>query len=256
MTTSISQRILLNAFALIVGVALSVTFFLTAAQPVSSDTTDNLSGWAWSENIGWISFNCTNSGSCASSDYGVNVKNSGDLQGYAWSENVGWVSFEFGDIKSCPDAPPQAACKPTLNQTTGQATGWARACAGTVTGDCSGTDRIDGWDGWIHLGDQPNYGVTVAGCTWGGYAWGSDVVGWIHFSGTNYGVLGTGDACVTALNQCEDTLDNDNDGKIDFVGGPPPLNLPPDPGCESATDNNELDQCKDKEDNDGELIVM
>ena len=36
-------------------------------------------------------------------DYGVNVPEvSGDLSGYAWSENYGWISFEPGDMAGCP----------------------------------------------------------------------------------------------------------------------------------------------------------
>ncbi len=49
------------------------------ALHVSAATTDNLSGYAWSPNIGWISFNCTNTGSCATSPYGVSVAADGTL---------------------------------------------------------------------------------------------------------------------------------------------------------------------------------
>jgi len=40
------------------------------------------------------------------SDYGVFVPDSdGDLNGYAWSENVGWISFQSSDLVGCPQAP-------------------------------------------------------------------------------------------------------------------------------------------------------
>jgi hypothetical protein len=36
-------------------------------------------------------------------DYGVNIPNgNGDLSGYAWSQNVGWISFNSGDLVGCP----------------------------------------------------------------------------------------------------------------------------------------------------------
>ncbi|MGC8880938.1 MAG: hypothetical protein ACP5OX_01585 [Minisyncoccia bacterium] len=76
---------------------------------VNSDINGNFSGWAWSENYGWISFSCTTGGSngeniCSSSQYGVGVATStvtingqtyepGEFYGYAWSENIGWISF-------------------------------------------------------------------------------------------------------------------------------------------------------------------
>lgn len=42
----------------------------------------NLSGYAWSENVGWISF------------HGVTIYKEGNFSGYAWSENVGRLKFE------------------------------------------------------------------------------------------------------------------------------------------------------------------
>jgi len=72
-----------------------------------------LSGWAWSDAIGWISFTCDhtadgtqapynvntcNSGSNPSGvTYGVTIKtndpNKGDFSGWAWNDAVGWISF-------------------------------------------------------------------------------------------------------------------------------------------------------------------
>jgi len=61
---------------------------------VSSDVSGNLSGWAWSERFGWISFNCLSDNSCGSSNYKVTVnQTTGDFNGYAWSQNLGWISF-------------------------------------------------------------------------------------------------------------------------------------------------------------------
>lgn len=54
---------------------------------------DYLSGYAYSPNIGWISLNCINTNSCSTTDYGV-VNSSGNLSGYAWSENTGYIDFD------------------------------------------------------------------------------------------------------------------------------------------------------------------
>jgi Calx-beta domain len=52
-----------------------------------------LAGYLWSENAGWFSLSCANTGSCARVDYGVRNDGAGALSGFAWGENVGWVNF-------------------------------------------------------------------------------------------------------------------------------------------------------------------
>ena len=70
----------------------------TVSYKVSSDANGNLSGWAWSESFGWISFSSSTDGSTV--DYGVKIATTttadyeiGEWDGYAWSENIGWISF-------------------------------------------------------------------------------------------------------------------------------------------------------------------
>lgn len=49
--------------------------------------------------------NCPTSGDPVA-DYGVFIPGGdGDLNGYAWSENVGWISFQPTDLIGCPSAP-------------------------------------------------------------------------------------------------------------------------------------------------------
>lgn len=163
-------------------IVLTSIFYFHFFSPthVEASATDNLSGYAWSENIGWISFNCTDTGTCATSPYGVTVSATGALSGYAWSENIGWVSFNAGDVSGCPSG----TCAPSFDKISGNVTGWAKALSAG-----------GGWDGFISLSGI-NYGVSVSGCAWGGWAWGSDVVGWVSFGGANGGtVTGTGNAC-------------------------------------------------------------
>ncbi|MDP2598660.1 MAG: DUF2341 domain-containing protein [Candidatus Liptonbacteria bacterium] len=70
---------------------------------VSNDGSGNLSGWAWNDVYGWISF-CGNAGSgsswsgstwdCpASPTYQVTIDSSGNFSGFAWSDAAGWISF-------------------------------------------------------------------------------------------------------------------------------------------------------------------
>jgi hypothetical protein len=154
--------------------------FFYKQKITNSATADNVAGWAWSENIGWISFNCTNENACGSSNYGVNIADNGILSGYAWSEHIGWISFNQTDLSGCPQSP----CQAWLSTTTGQFNGWAKALAAS-----------GGWDGWIHLRGS-NYGVYLSTSTppvggWrqlSGWAWGGDVIGWISFNCNNENV--------------------------------------------------------------------
>ncbi len=66
---------------------------------VSNDGVGNLSGFAWNDAIGWISFWCGNGGaSCAASNYRVTIDGSdGNFTGYGWNDIVGWISFWCGN---------------------------------------------------------------------------------------------------------------------------------------------------------------
>lgn len=139
----------------------------------------NISGYAWSDTVGWISFNCTDENTCGSVDYGVNAdEDTGVLSGYAWNDAVGWISFNTSDLSGCP----VGTCSATLSG--GDLVGWAKALSADG----------NGWDGFIRLfdGSPANYGVSVSAGAFSGYAWGSDVVGWIDFSPSFGGVVLSG----------------------------------------------------------------
>jgi len=300
----------------------------TETQTVSAgfDPFDNVSGWAWSSNIGWISFNnkdcdTNNNGyvdvACGSVDdasvpsknYTVRVDETnrfsaggtGAFSGWAWSSNIGWVSFNQSDTGTTTS--PLAYVE-WGGANAGRVTGWARALSGcqAVPGvpvsSCSSNDpglASGGWDGWIKLNPTGNslYDVYInSDNTLSGYAWGGDVVGWIRFSGTatdgsSYDVkftpggpvaatgcgtangvptvgapaanlCGSGPAstapsssglpkiwtwkcdvdtitCTAPFPQCSDGIDNDGDTKIDRVVGNE------DTGCSSPSDTTERD---------------
>lgn len=195
-----------NSFKKIVLVAVIVLAAAFGTQKAHADTTE-LSGWAWSSNVGWISFNSTDAGA-GGGPYAVTVATSsassiGTLGGYAWSSNIGWI--KFGGLSGFPSGGALTG-NAQVDFSTGNISGWARACAGTTDGRCgSMTSRTDGWDGWISLSgsnySSPNtsgyQGTSTEGVTLGidsskplaygkltGFAWGGDVVGWISFKPT------------------------------------------------------------------------
>lgn len=123
----------------------------------------NVRWWAWSENIGWISFNSLNCDpnnntwtegglnnpdfpNCPEGDsisnYGVSVDSFtgiGYISGYAWSPSLGWLDFD--PIGTPPVYPTKTA---ELDNSTGKVSGWARFLS-----------YGDGWDGWVKLSDNP-----------------------------------------------------------------------------------------------------
>ncbi len=118
---------------------------------VFASTTDGtVSGYAWSENVGWINFGATNgnihitdsvlTGSAWSENVGwikldpttSGVKNTSDgvLSGYAWSENVGWINFSGVSINSS-------------GEFTGMATGGTNT--GRINFDCTYCNVATDW---------------------------------------------------------------------------------------------------------------
>jgi len=165
-----------------------IILFLFSFKKAETGTEHNIQGFAWSENIGWISFNSKNCDSDSNgltdtgnysqcsvgqpiSNYGVNISTStGIFSGYAWSERIGWISFNESDLTGCPVTP----CQAKLDISTTTVSGWAKAL----------TDGTD-WEGWIRLRGS-NYGVTWDQTTkeLGGYAWADKNIGWISFDYT------------------------------------------------------------------------
>jgi len=175
-----------------------------ADETVSFDTSSfascqdhNVWGWAYSENVGWMSFSCKNKDTGL--NYGVDIctseaidpvscsgKPEGTLVGYAWSRGtdadvggVGWISFNESDLSGCPSGD----CRAWIDTDDGKVYGWARALAG-------GTSQSGGWDGWIKLSgtavDGSSYGLSVdSGGEFQGWAWGDDVMGWVSFNCDN-----------------------------------------------------------------------
>lgn len=151
----------------------------------------NVSGFAWSKNIGWISASCRNTMAEGTGvDYGLDIDSgTGQFSGYAWSSNIGWINFNpGGDFVTYPGCGyPSSPCN-SVRLLTGEVSGWARAV------------EYDGdWDGWMKMrcdGSECttlNYGVSYSvGEEFNGFAWGDDVVGWISFNSKNCDPNGDG----------------------------------------------------------------
>jgi len=169
----------------IFGVLIAVVLSAIAASPhypAEASAGGVITGWAWSDTVGWISLNCSDYGTCNLVNYGLSVNPAGNVTGYGWSENIGWVSANSADLVGCPAAPCSARIQDRV------LAGWLKALSAG-----------DGWDGWISLGGS-GYSIPVGQGVFSGFGWGSDVIGWVDFSRvrTTYA-----DAC-TPYNFCAD----------------------------------------------------
>lgn len=124
-------------------------------QISAQNLTNEIIGWLWSENYGWVSLSSDNcqrmvqinqSSGCIYADgqlvdYGVYLENN-QLYGWGWSENVGWVCFG----STCSNLSSEFGLQIPLSGwnislANGQLTGWAKVLS---LGD----------DGWVKFDGQ------------------------------------------------------------------------------------------------------
>lgn len=162
---NIERSLLLTAISCIV-----VVSFFISPQETFSQASVPITGYAWSDTTGWVSFNCSNLGTCATSSYGLSIGADGTISGYAWSDNVGWITANSAELGGCPSAP----CTARMDELSME--GWMKALSGEDA-------QSGGWDGFISLSGT-NYGPTLSATsdTFTGYAWGDVNVGWLSFS--------------------------------------------------------------------------
>jgi hypothetical protein len=75
-----------------------------SSYSVTNDGAGNLSGWAWNDTYGWISFDCNNTGGCGEAPYRVLIDSAsftGDFSNYAWNDAIGWISFNCSNHNGC-----------------------------------------------------------------------------------------------------------------------------------------------------------
>ncbi len=137
-----------------------------------SQASSSITGFLWSDTIGWVSTNCADLGTCATSNYGLTIASDGTISGYAWSEHIGWISAQSSDLTGCPTAPCTARMEEYAMK------GWLKALSANDA-------QSGGWDGFISLNGS-NYGPTLGSDgMFSGYAWGDMNVGWLSFA-TSY----------------------------------------------------------------------
>lgn len=175
----------LGIFAAFAAAAFLFSVHLPSAGAASPGAA--ITGYLWSDTIGWIDLSCSNSGTCVTRPFGLSVvsNSNGLITGYAWSDNVGWVSANTGDLSGCPVSPCEARI------TGNNVDGWLKVIS--ANGSQSG-----GWDGFIRL-DAYTPGVSFSNATkqFSGYAWGDTNIGWVDFSqaSSNFGACTPSYSC-------------------------------------------------------------
>lgn len=180
-------------------VTLTTIIILSPSFALASETNgtiDSTYKYAWSENIGWINFGVSS---------GNVTVNDTSMTGYAWSDNYGWINLNPSD------------------------SGVVNNGEGALSGQAWGENT-----GWINFS-----GVTIDSSGYfSGYA-SSTITGRINFNCSNTSSCAGSDFKIrtdwrpqSVRPACNNSLDDDGDGKIDY---------PSDPGCSSANDTNETD---------------
>lgn len=150
--------------------------FAWSDMPTTSNEVSNPTAGTVGRGAGWISFNNIDIPG-AGIDYGVNVDAAGNISGNAWSEHVGWISFN--NSTGCPTN-NGTNCQPRIENIGGskQFKGWARAMAYTDQ-YAGGWDGWISLSSTNHTGSVV-YGWTVNSANnVSGYIWGGDILGWI-----------------------------------------------------------------------------
>lgn len=106
---------------------------------------DELSGWMWAENVGWISLSCQNNLVCGATPYGVTNNGFGFLSGYAFAENVGWISFSCDNTGNCGATPYGVTIDPATGEFFGRA--WSEN-AGWISFASTGPFPFNMRTGW------------------------------------------------------------------------------------------------------------
>ncbi len=164
----------------------------------TADCGQKMLGWAWSDNIGWISLNNENcdflsSGNCINQDVKYYVqatagemtdgKIRGKIFGWAWSDNIGWICFGQTCQTYAGQVPSGGWYAYAEQESVDEwlVFGWAwNENIGLISLSC-GADSV--------FCQTSNYQVKLVQSTFGdnqrltllGWVW-SDVIGWISFT--------------------------------------------------------------------------
>jgi hypothetical protein len=142
-------------------------------------TDAELTGWIWAGGSGWISLSCQNTSSCGTNDYGIVNDGKGNLSGRAWGEQLGWITFRTNDGSDCCSANGTPGCSDSVCEAVVCPDDayccnnhWDAICmnSASVEPACAPGCAADPW------------GVSVHGFTgnFSGFAW-TEHDGWINF---------------------------------------------------------------------------
>jgi hypothetical protein len=122
-------------------------------------------------------------------DYKVSVSSTGAITGWAWSDAVGWIKFGGLNTADMPSGGGTTKGNATINLGNGKITGWIKAVGMSAS---DGADGWISLSGTMNPSPDPspsptsNGGWTMAttstSANFTGVAWGSDVIGWLHVS--------------------------------------------------------------------------
>jgi hypothetical protein len=205
-------------------------------------------------NVGWISMNNTNPEIIpqGSRSYSVTIPTTdGPVTGYAWSENLGYI--DFAPHSGCPSSPKYpGACdaypgSPSSNvaRNGNNLVGWARIVDISIA---KAAGNSGGWSGWIKMNPNVGGGVTIDPLTGeisGMASAGADELGWIAFNTFNgVGHADTDPTCAKMpcihidTNNCSDPSNCEKDNILtqtavctDSCGNTQPLSF-----CDSCAD--------------------
>jgi hypothetical protein len=149
--------------AKILAIALGVVGCLLLPNAEPAQAGGNITGYLWSATAGWISTNCKNGGTCATSEYGLNFESPiykvgvsppqidrVPLTGFAWSSTLGWICFGI-TCDAIPDGQGNFLQNP--EGTDDNYAEWRPNGAGDPVGQLYGWARLisEGSGGWISL---------------------------------------------------------------------------------------------------------
>ncbi|MDO8599181.1 MAG: hypothetical protein Q7S02_03665 [bacterium] len=215
-------------------VSVAAFFVFVAPRVVHAAASDNVTGWAWSAEAGWVSMNATNciglnSGvdpdpcTLAGNDYGVTIAANGSVSGYAWSRAAGWACVGATCVGS-GGATPAGGWTARVNAITGQLTGWGKLLSlgdgGWISFSCENTATC----GTVAYRTTANVATgIVAGNAWSSSSDGHGL-GWMSLAPQFGGVTTTWRpeplCSVTGL-QCRSDVECGLPGEFCCLGGAP-----------------------------------
>lgn len=109
------------------------------------------------------------------------------MSGYAWSNNIGWISFNSSELTGCPSGTCEARFNSGTGQIAGWARAYRTINIGGQTlGEWDGWIKLNTTAGNLRIITSSGPPYEFAGWASGSADASTGVVGWLSFSGDNY----------------------------------------------------------------------